>query len=182
MLKWNFTIMASKLTKRTPLKFDITKIAQCILYMLDKDVRHLNDRKLCIMLFLMDYSHNKEHGSVIFGDEYIKANRNPRPQILTEIFNIIANGEDLDEEDERLYIIQELLDYLDIEILEKDGFTELQFIKMEESFDSDILEQSEMKTLRSVVSEFKETTPRNIANTTFKIEEVRQTAKDEVIL
>jgi hypothetical protein len=150
--------------------------------MLDKDVLHLNDRKLCILLFLMDYAHMQEHQEKIFADTYIKAKRNPEPKILSEIFDIIANEEDLDEEDERLFIIQELLDYLDIEVIKKESFIELKFIKMEENFDSELFEQSQMKVLRNTVKKYKETTARNLANETFKIEQVRQTTLEEVIL
>ncbi len=113
------------------MNFDINKIANTILYMLDNDVKHLNDRKLSIMLFLMDFNHQKNCGDKIFGDEYIKSSRNPEPKILGEIFSIVANDEDLEEEDERRFLITELLDYIDIEILEKKDFIELKFIKME---------------------------------------------------
>ncbi len=123
------------------MKFDITKIANVILYMLDENVSHLNDRKLSILLFLMDFNHLENCGEKIFGEEYIKDKRNPEPRILAELFDVIANQEDLDEEDERLFLIQEILDYIDIELITKDKFIELQFIKMEEEFDESYLKK-----------------------------------------
>ena len=94
---------------------DITKIANVILYMLHKEVKNLNDRKLTIMLFLMDYNHLKFCGTKLFHEEYIKTARNPDAVLLGEIFDIIANGEDLEEEDARLFIIQELLEFIENE-------------------------------------------------------------------
>ncbi len=164
------------------MNFDITKIAHTILYMLDNEVKHLNDKKLSILLFLMDYNHLTNCEDKIFGDEYIKSKRNPEPKILGDIFSIIANDEDLKEDDERLYLITELLEYLDIEILEKKDFVELKFIKMEEEYDESFFDKEELKTINKIVSKYRNETTRHIANATFKIEKVRETANNEVII
>lgn len=161
---------------------DMTKIANVILYMLHKQVKFLNDRKLSIMLFLIDYNHLQYCQCKIFGDTYIKSARNPEPKMLGELFEIIANEEDLDEDDERLYLIQELLEYLDIEVKTKDKFVELKFIKMEEEFDDTIFSEDEMKTIHKIVSEYLESSPRSVANACFGIDKVRQTDKGAVII
>ncbi|RXJ88068.1 type II toxin-antitoxin system antitoxin SocA domain-containing protein [Arcobacter sp. CECT 8985] len=161
---------------------DMTKVANVILYMLHKQVNHLNDKKLSIMLFLMDYNHQKYCGEKIFGDEYIKEKRHPEPKIISELFDIIANSEDLEEDDARLYLIQELLEYIDIEVVEKKNFIELKFLKMQEEFDDTIFSKDEMKTIHKIVSTYIDTTARNIANDTFKLEEVRNTALNEKII
>jgi len=164
------------------LKIDITKIANVILYMLEKDVKHLNDRKVAILLFLMDFENQKKTGEKIFNEEYIKDKRNPEPVVIGEIFEIIANSEDLDEEDERLYIIQELLDYLDIEVLTKDKFIELKFIKMEEEFDKSLFSRKELNSIEAIIEKYGEDTARKVANATFKIQKVRDTALNEIII
>ncbi|MFA6788626.1 MAG: Panacea domain-containing protein [Arcobacteraceae bacterium] len=164
------------------MNFDITKIANVILYMLHKKVKNLNDKKLLIMLFLIDYNHFKHCGKKIFGDEYIKLNRNPEGKMLSELFDIIANEEELDEEDERLFLIQELLDYLDIEVRANEKFIELSFLKMEEDYDETLFSKEELVTIQKVINEHQNSTPRTIANETFKIEDVRKTAQGEVIV
>ena len=164
------------------MKFDITKIANVILHMVDENVLHLNDRKLSILLFLMDFNHIENCGEKIFGEEYIKDKRNPEPKILAELFDIIANQEDLDEEDERLFLIQEILDYIDIEVITKDKFIELQFIKMEEEFDESLFEKEELKTIDKVITKYKDETARKIANACFQIEKVRKTELNEIII
>ena len=164
------------------MKFDITKIANVILHMVDENVLHLNDRKLSILLFLMDFNHIENCGEKIFGEEYIKDKRNPEPKILAELFDIIANQEDLDEEDERLFLIQEILDYIDIEVITKDKFIELQFIKMEEEFDESLFEKEELKTINKVITKYKDETARKIANACFQIEKVRKTELNEIII
>ena len=161
---------------------DMTKVANVILYMLHKQVKHLTDKKVAIMLFLIDFNHLKYCGKKIFNDEYIKGSRHPEPAIVGELFDIVANEEDLEEEDDRIYLMQELLDYLDIEVIEKEKFIELNFIKMEEDFDESIFDKDEIKTIHKIVSQYQDTSSRNIANECFKIDEVRTTPKGEVII
>ena len=55
----------------------MTKVANVILYMLHKQVKHLNDKKVSIMLFLMDFNHQKYCGQKLFNEEYIKGTRHP---------------------------------------------------------------------------------------------------------
>lgn len=164
------------------MNLDMTKIANVILYMLDKKVEHLNDKKLSILLFLMDYKHQNEHKTKIFGETYIKNSRSPEPKILSEIFDMIANEEDYNDEDEKIFLIEELFDFLDIEVLPKDTFVELKFLKVEEEFDSEIFSKEELKTIREIVKDYKNTTPRNLANETFKLDIVRNTQKGEIII
>ena len=86
----------------------MTKVANVILYMLHKQVKHLNDKKVAIMLFLMDYNHLKYCEKKIFNDEYIKGTRHPEPVIVSELFDIVENEEDLEEDDEIIFLMQEL--------------------------------------------------------------------------
>ena len=164
------------------MNIDMTKIANVVLYMIDKKVENLNDKKLSILLFLIDYNHLKSYGKKVFGETYIKNSRNPEPKILSEIFDMIANEDEYDDENEILFLIEELFDFLDIEVLPKDNFVELRFLKVEEEFDSEIFSKEELKTIREIVKEYKSFTPRNLANETFKIDVVRDAKKGDFII
>jgi len=164
------------------LNFDITKVANAIVYMLDNNVQHLNDKKLSILLFLMDYSNVDNYKEKIFGEQYIKEKRQPEPKIISDIFDILANDLDLDEEDERRYLITELLEYVDIEIFEKNKFIELKFVKMEEEFDKSLFSKKEMITMDTIIEKYKDETARKVANATFQKEKVRNTNLGEVII
>ena len=164
------------------LELNITKIANVILYMLGEKVSHLNDKKLSILLFLIDYQHLDKFGTKIFGEVYIKENRNPKPQTLSKLFSIIANNEDLEEDDERLYLIQEFLDHLDIEIINKTKYVELKFLKMEEEFDEELFSKEELKTIHKIVEKYKNETARKMANVCFNIDKVREVSKGEIII
>jgi hypothetical protein len=161
---------------------DMTKIANFALYAIENDTASLNDKKLSIMLFLIDNESVEKNGAKIFGDQYIKSARNPEPKQLTDIFEIIANDEDLEDDDERLYMIQELLAFVDIEIFDKKSFVELKFSKFEEEFDPSIFTKDELSLIDDILAKYKDMTPRNIANACFKIEKVRQTPNGEVII
>ena len=164
------------------MNFDITKVANAIVYMLDNNVQHLNDKKLSILLFLMDYSNVDNYKEKIFGEQYIKEKRQPEPKIISDIFDILANDLDLDEEDERRYLITELLEYVDIEIFEKNKFIELKFVKMEEEFDKSLFSKKEMITMDTIIEKYKDETARKVANATFQKEKVRNTNLGEVII
>jgi len=150
--------------------------------MLENKVDHLNDKKLEALLFMIDYTHQKKHDEKIFGEEYIKAKRSPEATIMGDIFGIIANDIDLEEDDDRLYIITEFLDFLDIEILKKEKFIELNFVKMEEEYDKSVFSQKERNTIEAIVKKYAKETPRQMANATFSIEKVRTTPMGEVII
>ena len=160
----------------------MTKVANVILYMLHKQVKHLSDKKVAIMLFLIDFNHQKFCEKKIFNETYIKGTRHPEPVVISELFDIVANEEDLEEDDERIFLMQELLDYLDIEVVEKEKFIELNFIKMEEEFDESIFDKDELKTIYKIVSQYQDASARNIANDCFKIDEVRNTVNGEIII
>jgi hypothetical protein len=150
--------------------------------MLENKVQNLNDKKLYSLLFLIEYNHLETCGVKMFDETFVKNSRNPDPKTLAELFDIIANGEDLEEDDERLYIIQELLDHIDIEILKKEKYIELKFLKMEEGFDSSLFTKDEFKTLDKIVNKYCNETSRKLANVCFGIEKVRQTTNGETII
>jgi hypothetical protein len=150
--------------------------------MMDKNVPQLGEKKLAILLFLIDFNHFEEFGTKVFGETYIKANRNPQPKVLTNMFDIIAYDKDIDEDDEQFYFIQELLDHLNIKIIKKKNYVELNFKKIEEDFDKSLFSSDELKTLNSVVEKYKKFTPRKIANVCFSIDRVRETDNGEVVI
>lgn len=162
------------------MNIDITKIANVIVLMIDKKVKNLDDRKLSIMLFLMDYNHKKAVGELIFTDDYIKNKKLPSSVILSELFDIIASQEELSEDDDRLYLIEELIEYIDIDITPKEKFTELKFSKNEE-FDDEIFSKEELKTINKIIINFKDTSFRNIANEPFSLDLFRDKKDGEMI-
>lgn len=164
------------------MKIDITKIANAIVLMIDKKVKHLDDRKLSIMLFLIDYNHKKIHNEIIFADDYIKNKKLPQSQTLNELYDLIASEEDIDEEDERFYLIEELIEYINIDITPKEKFTELKFSKTEdEEFDDELFSKEELKTINKIIQEFKDSSFRNISNEPFGIDLFRQTEDLDLI-
>lgn len=161
---------------------DITKVANFILYMIEKKVTLINNKKVSLLLFLIDFEAEQKNGTKIFDGTYIKKARNPEPKVLSELFDIIANEKDVDEEDEKLFMIQELLDFVDIEIVKKQNYTELQFVKYEEEFDGSLFSKKEFLLIDSILEKYKNTTLRELANSCFKIDKVRETAINEVII
>ena len=102
-------------------------------------------------------------------------------QKLKNIFSTTVD-EEFFENIEDLLVESDLGAVLAIEVVEKKEFIELKFLKMEEEFDESIFNADELKTIYKVVSEHKDSSARNVANATFKIDEVRITEKGEIII
>lgn len=161
---------------------DMTKVANIILYMLHKQTKTLNNKKIELMLFFMENNHLNFCNEKIINETFIKDKRGVKAVVLSELFEIIINEDILDEEDDRVYFIQELMDFLDIEIVEKENFKELKFSKLDEDFDEGIFSKDELRTIHKIITLYKDTSVRNLSNECFSIDKVRQTENQEVIL
>ena len=53
---------------------------------------------------------------------------------------------------------------------------------MEEDFDKSIFSKIELNTISNVIKQYKNETPRKMANACFSINKVRETKKDEIII
>ncbi len=161
---------------------DITKVSNIILYMLHKQVKALNHKKIELMLFFMELNHLNFCGKKIINETYIKTQRGVKALVLDELFTLILDETNLeDEEDDRIYFIQELMDFLDIDIVEKPTFKELKFYKIDEDFDESIFSSDELKTIHKIVTLYKDTSVRNLANECFSLENIRKKDINEII-
>lgn len=161
---------------------DMTKVANIILYMLHKQVKALNHKKIELMLFFIEKNHLDFCGKKIINETFIKTSRGVKPLILDELFNIIIDEIDFeDEEDDRVFFIQELMDFLELDIVEKENYKELKFYKLDEEFDESIFTKDEITTIHKIVTLYKDTSVRNLSNECFSMQKVRDTINDEVI-
>lgn len=161
---------------------DMTKVANIILYMLHKQVKALNHKKVELMLFFMEFNHLKFCGKKIVNETFVKEKRGVKASILGELFEIIIDEEILEEDDERVYFIQELMDFLEIDIVNKGTFKELRFKKLDEEFDEDIFSKDELKTIHKITLLYKDFSPRKLSNECFSIDKVRQTQNEKEII
>ena len=134
------------------------------------------------MIFFMEFNHTEYCGSKIFFDTYIKQKRNPEGLILSDLFDLIANEEELEEDDLRQFLINELCEYVEIDINKKDTFVELKFTPLDEEFDEELFSKDEMKTIQKTINAYSETSVRNLSNETFSLDIVRNTEIDNIIL
>ena len=87
-----------------------------------------------------------------------------------------------DEDDDRVFFIQELMDFLEIEIVEKERFKELKFSKLDEDFDETIFTSDELKSIHKVINLYKDTSVRNLSNECFSLEKVRKSENGTIVL
>ena len=150
--------------------------------MLHKQVKALNHKKIELLIFFCELNHLNFCGKKILGETFIKTSRGVKAEVLDELFTLILDEVEFeDEEDDRVFFIQELMDFLEIEIVEKERFKELKFSKLDEDFDETIFTSDELKTIHKVVTLYKDTSVRNLSNECFSIDLVRNTETNEVI-
>ena len=77
----------------------MTKVANVILYMLHKQVKHLSDKKVAIMLFLMDYNHLKFCEKKIFNEIIAKKEKMGQFIVINKIDGLWNKG-DVENEDD----------------------------------------------------------------------------------
>ena len=151
------------------MNIDMTKIANIILYMLHKQVKALNHKKIELLIF--------------FIETFIKTSRGVKAEVLDELFTLILDEVEFeDEEDDRVFFIQELMDFLEIEIVEKERFKELKFAKLDEDFDETIFTSDELKSIHKVINLYKDTSVRNLSNECFSLEKVRKSENGTIVL
>src|SRR5574344_1938632 len=114
------------------MNIDMTKIANIILYMLHKQVKALNHKKIELLIFFCELNHLNFCGKKILGETFIKTSRGVKAEVLDELFTLILDEVVFeDEEDDRVFFIQELMDCEEIEIIEKERFKELKLSKLD---------------------------------------------------
>lgn len=74
------------------------------------------------------------------------------------------------------------MDFLEIDIVNKDTFKELRFKKLDEEFDEDIFSKDELKTIHKITLLYKDFSPRKLSNECFSIDKVRQTQNEKEII
>ena len=117
------------------------------------------------------------------GETFIKTSRGVKAEVLDELFTLILDEVEFeDEEDDRVFFIQELMDFLEIEIVEKERFKELKFSKLDEDFDETIFTSDELKSIHKVINLYKDTSVRNLSNECFSLEKVRKSENGKIVL
>ena len=74
------------------------------------------------------------------------------------------------------------MDFLEIEIIEKERFKELKFSKLDEDFDETIFTSDELKSIHKVINLYKDTSVRNLSNECFSLEKVRKSENGAIVL
>lgn len=130
--------------------FNITKIANAIIYFVDNDVQNLGKTKLMKLLFYTDKYHLEKFGKSVFGDTYHKLPQGPVPTITLNIINSLNESE---EDDFTLYA-NEFSQYVETKDMENYGYKTMQFIPTAD-FNRKLFSRSEIEIMNLVIKRFK---------------------------
>jgi len=132
--------------------FDIKKVANALIFFLDKQVSFLTKTKFIKMMFFVDMLHLEKYGRSVFADSYIKLPKGPIPSLTLNTINAAAEGCDNEDTEE---LVREFSKYISVQCKpnEKHGGNMTFFIK-ESEFDERIFSRSEIESLNRVADSF----------------------------
>ena len=156
--------------------YDIRKVANAILYFLDKDVKYLGKTKLMKLLYFADKYHLNKYGRPIFNDKYIKLQHGPVPSLT---LNIINSFNQLDNEDLEEYT-EKLREFVEIKETKDNQYKKTIFEKKRQ-LNIDIFSKSELECMNKSIEAFKEWTAEKISEFSHDLEEYKKTEMNDII-
>ncbi len=78
--------------------FDIKKVANALIFFIDKKVRFLTKTKFIKMMFFVDKLHLEKYGRSVFFDSYFKLPKGPVPSLTLNIINASAGNCDIEDD------------------------------------------------------------------------------------
>jgi len=139
--------------------FNITRIANAIIYFVNKDVHNLGKTKLMKLLFFTDKYHLEQFGRSVFGDTYHKLQQGPVPTITLNVINSLNER----EKDDFTEYADEFSKYIRTEDSSNYGYATMRFIP-NSKFNSKLFSKSELEILERVSEEFKDYSAKRISD------------------
>lgn len=153
--------------------FDIRKVANALIFFIDKKVYSLTKTKFIKMMFFADKLHLEKYGRSIFGDTYRKLPKGPVPTLTYSVIDSVA-AESCDNEDVE-DLVNGFSEYISVSCKpNKKGFAMTVFDKKSE-FNEKIFSKSEIEVLNVIADKYKDFTVNNIIDATHETEEFKKT-------
>lgn len=152
------------------------KLANAIVYFLDKDVCNLGTTKLMKLLFYADKEHLNRFGVPIFKHLYSKQQFGPVPMFAYALIQSMNQCE-TDDVEEDLKVISE---YIDADSSCTGPYSSTHFSKKKE-FETDYFSKSELEVLEKISEQFKNHTANEISKESHELSEYSSTSDGSII-
>ena len=157
-------------------QYSIEKVANAIVYFVEKDVKHFGKTKLMKLMYFADKSHLEQYGRTMFFDDYYKL---PRGPVASLTLNIINNLNEEDGEDFRSYT-DDFLNILELKIQTDDEQKITKFIP-KTTFKKELFSKSELKIIEEVSKKYKDYTKDEISHESHLLKEYINTQMNSII-
>ena len=155
--------------------FNIEKVANSIVLAIDCGVKHLTKTKMVKMLFFADRYHLQRYAKPIFGDTYFKLPFGPIPTLTLNTINSMNRRDNSDFESYK----NKLTEYVDLKEQEVQ-YDNLVFAKKKD-FNKNLFSKSEIKVLKEVFKEFKNSTASEVSRRSHETEEYQNANNNSII-
>ncbi len=153
--------------------FDIRKVANALIFFIDKKVYSLTKTKFIKMMFFVDKLHLEKYGRSVFGDFYRKLPKGPVPSLTYSIIDSAAaiNCDNEDIED----FVREFSAYISVSCKPSKYKGGMTIFDKKSEFNEKIFSKSEVDVLNIVADKYRDFTVNDIIKATHETEEFKKT-------
>lgn len=160
--------------------FEIKKVANALIFFIDKKVRSLTKTKFIKMMFFVDKLHLEKYGRSVFFDSYVKLPKGPVPSLTLNIINAATGN--CDNEDDIDEFVKEFSLYITVQCKynEKHNKGMMTFSKKLD-FNERMFGKSEIEALNSIADKYMDMSVDNIIEATHETKEFKITQMQDII-
>jgi hypothetical protein len=161
-------------------EFNIEKIANAIIFFIDRDVKHLGKTKFIKIMFIADKIHLEKYGRTIFEDTYYKTSNTIIPLKTFNIINdFIENA--ITKNSKTDILIKKFSALISMQYkYDKQCKQAITFTKKID-FNKNIFSKSELQILKLIAEQYRKTSSEEINNTIKNMEEFKNTPDYNII-
>ena len=160
--------------------FKIKKVANALIFFIDKRVRFLTKTKFIKMMFFVDKLHLEKYGRSVFSDSYLKYQNGPVPSLTLNIIDALAGNCDI--EDDIGEFAKEFSSYVTVQCKYNTERNKNMTIFLKKSgFNERIFSKSEIETLNIIADKYIYTSIDDIIEETHNTKEFQITPMYNII-
>ena len=158
-------------------QYSIEKVANAIIFFVEKNIEHFGKTKLMKLMYFADKEHLEKFGRVMFYDDYRKL---PRGPVATLTYNIISSTDANDGDDFKSYV-DNFSSFIEIQKKDTNQKNSATRFNPKNSFYNSFFSKSEIEILESITKKYKTYTKEQISEESHSLKEYINTDMNDFI-
>ncbi len=158
-------------------QYSIEKVANAIIFFVEKNMECLGKTKLMKLMYFADKKHLEKYGRVVFYDDYRKL---PRGPVASLTLNIISNTDAREGDDLKLYV-DSFLNLVDLQKVKNKETNSITKFIPKTAFNNSLFSKSELEIMENISKEYKNYTKEKISEESHLLKEYKNTEMNDFI-